>query len=153
MSEQPYRLLLLNGPNLNLLGTREPDVYGQQTLAQIEQALTEQARAAGAELSTLQSNAEHELVDAVQGTAAGGVDFILINPGAFTHTSIALRDAFLGVGVPLIEVHLSNIHQREEFRHRSYFSDIAEGVIVGLGAQGYELALSAALSILQNRDG
>ena len=153
MSEQPYRLLLLNGPNLNLLGSREPDVYGQQTLAQIEQALTEQARAAGAELSTLQSNAEHELVDAVQGTAAGGVDFILINPGAFTHTSIALRDAFLGVGVPLIEVHLSNIHQREEFRHRSYFSDIAEGVIVGLGAQGYELALSAALSILQNREG
>ena len=153
MSEQAYRLLLLNGPNLNLLGTREPDVYGQQTLAQIEQALTEQARAAGAELSTLQSNAEHELVDAVQGTAAGGVDFILINPGAFTHTSIALRDAFLGVGLPLIEVHLSNIHQREEFRHRSYFSDIAEGVIVGLGAQGYELALSAALSILQNREG
>lgn len=153
MSEQPYRLLLLNGPNLNLLGTREPDVYGQQTLAQIEQALTEQARAAGAELSALQSNAEHELVDAVQGTAAGGVDFILINPGAFTHTSIALRDAFLGVGVPLIEVHLSNIHQREEFRHRSYFSDIAEGVIVGLGAQGYELALSAALSILQNWEG
>ena len=153
MAEQPYRLLLLNGPNLNLLGTREPTVYGQQTLAQIEQALTEQARAAGAELSTLQSNAEHELVDAVQAAAGSGVDFILINPGAFTHTSIALRDAFLGVGVPLIEVHLSNIHQREEFRHRSYFSDIAEGVIVGLGAQGYELALSAALSILQNREG
>ena len=153
MAEQPYRLLLLNGPNLNLLGAREPDVYGQQTLAQIEQALTEQARAAGAELSTLQSNAEHELVDAVQAAAGSGVDFILINPGAFTHTSIALRDAFLGVGVPLIEVHLSNIHQREEFRHRSYFSDIAEGVIVGLGAQGYQLALSAALSILQNREG
>ena len=152
MAEQPYRLLLLNGPNLNLLGTREPTEYGQQTLAQIEQALTEQARAAGAELSTLQSNAEHELVDAVQAAAGSGVDFILINPGAFTHTSIALRDAFLGVGVPLIEVHLSNIHQREEFRHRSYFSDIAEGVIVGLGAQGYELALSAALSILQNRE-
>ena len=153
MAEQPYRLLLLNGPNLNLLGTREPTVYGQQTLAQIEQALTEQARAAGAELSTLQSNAEHELVDAVQAAAGSGVDFILINPGAFTHTSIALRDAFLGVGVPLIEVHLSNIHQREEFRHRSYFSDIAEGVVVGLGAQGYQLALSAALSILQNREG
>ncbi|MAD08343.1 MAG: type II 3-dehydroquinate dehydratase [Gammaproteobacteria bacterium] len=153
MSEQSYRLLLLNGPNLNLLGTREPDVYGQQTLAQIERALTEQARAAGAELSTLQSNAEHVLVDAVQAAAAGAIDFILINPGAFTHSSIALRDAFLGVGVPLIEVHLSNIHQREEFRHRSYFSDIAEGVIVGLGAQGYELALSAALSILQNREG
>ena len=153
MAEQPYRLLLLNGPNLNLLGTRDPTVYGQQTLAQIEQALTEQARVAGAELSTLQSNAEHELVDAVQAAAGSGVDFILINPGAFTHTSIALRDAFLGVGVPLIEVHLSNIHQREEFRHRSYFSDIAEGVIVGLGAQGYQLALSAALSILQNREG
>jgi 3-dehydroquinate dehydratase-2 len=128
-------------------------VYGQQTLPQIEQRLIEQARAAGAELSALQSNAEHELVDAVQAAAASAVDFILINPGAFTHTSIALRDAFLGVGVPLIEVHLSNIHQREEFRQVSYFSDIAEGVIVGLGAQGYELALSAALSILRNREG
>ena len=153
MSDQRYRLLLMNGPNLNLLGTREPDVYGQQTLPQIEQRLIEQARAAGAELSALQSNAEHELVDAVQAAAASAVDFILINPGAFTHTSIALRDAFLGVGVPLMEVHLSNIHQREEFRQVSYFSDIAEGVIVGLGAQGYELALSAALSILRNREG
>ena len=153
MSDQRYRLLLMNGPNLNLLGTREPDVYGQQTLPQIEQRLVEQARAAGAELSALQSNAEHELVDAVQAAAASAVDFILINPGAFTHTSIALRDAFLGVGVPLIEVHLSNIHQREEFRQVSYFSDIAEGVIVGLGAEGYELALSAALSILRNREG
>ena len=152
MREQPHQLLLLNGPNLNLLGTREPDVYGQQTLPQIEQALIQQARAGGAELSALQSNAEHELVDAVQGAAASGVDFILINPGAFTHTSIALRDAFLGVGIPLIEVHLSNIHRREEFRQVSYFSDIAEGVIVGLGAQGYELALSAALSILQNQE-
>ena len=153
MSDQRYRLLLMNGPNLNLLGTREPDVYGQQTLPQIEQRLIEQARAAGAELSALQSNAEHKLVDAVQAAAVSAVDFILINPGAFTHTSIALRDAFLGVGVPLIEVHLSNIHQREEFRQVSYFSDIAEGVIVGLGAQGYELALSAALSILRNREG
>ena len=153
MSDQRYRLLLMNGPNLNLLGTREPDVYGQQTLPQIEQRLVEQARAAGAELSALQSNAEHALVDAVQAAAASAVDFILINPGAFTHTSIALRDAFLGVGVPLIEVHLSNIHQREEFRQVSYFSDIAEGVIVGLGAQGYELALNAALSILRNREG
>ena len=152
MREQPHQLLLLNGPNLNLLGTREPDVYGQQTLPQIEQALIQQARVGGAELSALQSNAEHELVDAVQAAAASGVDFILINPGAFTHTSIALRDAFLGVGIPLIEVHLSNIHRREEFRQVSYFSDIAEGVIVGLGAQGYELALSAALSILQNQE-
>ena len=152
MREQPHQLLLLNGPNLNLLGTREPDVYGQQTLPQIEQGLIQQALAGGAELSALQSNAEHELVDAVQAAAASGVDFILINPGAFTHTSIALRDAFLGVGIPLIEVHLSNIHRREEFRQVSYFSDIAEGVIVGLGAQGYELALSAALSILQNQE-
>ena len=152
MSQQRYRLLLLNGPNLNLLGTREPDVYGQQTLPQIEQELIQQAHAGGAELSALQSNAEHELVDAVQAAAAGGVDFILINPGAFTHTSIALRDAFLGVGIPLIEVHLSNIHRREEFRQVSYFSDIAEGVIVGLGAHGYALALSAALSILQNQE-
>ena len=152
MRKEPHQLLLLNGPNLNLLGTREPDVYGQQTLPQIEQALIQQARAGGAELSALQSNAEHELVDAVQAAAASGVDFILINPGAFTHTSIALRDAFLGVGIPLIEVHLSNIHRREEFRQVSYFSDIAEGVIVGLGAQGYELALSAALSILQNQE-
>ncbi len=152
MREQPHQVLLLNGPNLNLLGTREPDVYGQQTLPQIEQGLIQQALAGGAELSALQSNAEHELVDAVQAAAASGVDFILINPGAFTHTSIALRDAFLGVGIPLIEVHLSNIHRREEFRQVSYFSDIAEGVIVGLGAQGYELALSAALSILQNQE-
>ncbi|MGB0997081.1 MAG: type II 3-dehydroquinate dehydratase [Pseudomonadales bacterium] len=142
------KLLLLNGPNLNLLGTREPDVYGQQTLPQIEQELVSQAQAAGMALSALQSNAEHELVDAVQAAKADGVDFILINPGAFTHTSIALRDAFLGVGIPFIEVHLSNVHQREEFRQVSFFSDIAEGVIVGLGAQGYALALSAAVSFL-----
>ena len=148
MAEQPYRLLLLNGPNLNLLGTREPTVYGQQTLAQIEQALTDQARAAGAELSTLQSNAEHELVDAVQAAAGSGVDFILINPGAFTHTSIALRDALLAVGIPFIEVHLSNVHAREAFRQHSYFSDIAQGVICGLGSFGYDCALAGALKTL-----
>ena len=152
MEESARKLLLLNGPNLNLLGIREPDVYGQQTLPQIEQQLIAQAQAAGAELAALQSNAEHELVDAVQAAEADGVEFILINPGAFTHTSIALRDAFLGVGIPFIEVHLSNVYQREEFRQVSFFSDIAEGVIVGLGAQGYTLALSAALEYLQSRE-
>ena len=152
MKESARKLLLLNGPNLNLLGTREPDVYGQQTLPQIEQQLIAQAQAAGAELAALQTNAEHELVDAVQAAEADGVEFILINPGAFTHTSIALRDAFLGVGIPFIEVHLSNVYQREEFRQVSFFSDIAEGVIVGLGAQGYTLALSAALEYLQSRE-
>ena len=150
MAEQPYRLLLLNGPNLNLLGTREPTVYGQQTLAQIEQALTEQARAAGAELSTLQSNAEHELVDAVQATAGSGVDFILINPGAFTHTSIALRDALLSVNIPFVEVHLSNVYGREPFRHHSYLSDIAIGVISGFGATSYQLGLTALHQHLQH---
>lgn len=152
MEESARKLLLLNGPNLNLLGTREPDVYGQQPLPQIEQQLIAQAQAAGAELAALQSNAEHELVDAVQAAEADGVEFILINPGAFTHTSIALRDAFLGVGIPFIEVHLSNVYQREEFRQVSFFSDIAEGVIVGFGAQGYTLALSAALEYLQSRE-
>jgi 3-dehydroquinate dehydratase-2 len=152
MKDKTHSLLLLNGPNLNLLGTREPDVYGQQTLPQIEQALISQAHAAGMQMSTLQSNAEHELVNAVQAAKTDGVDFIVINPGAFTHTSIALRDAFLGVGIPFIEVHLSNVHQREEFRQVSFFSDIAEGVIVGLGAQGYELALNAAVSFLHNRE-
>ena len=149
MNDQSTKtLLLLNGPNLNLLGTREPEVYGQQTLPQIEQELANQAQEAGMALAALQSNAEHELVDAVQRAKSDGVDFILINPGAFTHTSIALRDAFLGVGIPFIEIHLSNVYQREEFRQVSFFSDIAQGVIVGLGAQGYTLALSAAIAFL-----
>ncbi|MEC7664270.1 MAG: type II 3-dehydroquinate dehydratase [Pseudomonadota bacterium] len=151
MNDQSTKtLLLLNGPNLNLLGTREPEVYGQQTLPQIERELANQAQEAGMALSALQSNAEHELVDAVQRAKSDGVDFILINPGAFTHTSIALRDAFLGVGIPFIEIHLSNVYQREEFRQVSFFSDIAQGVIVGLGAQGYTLALSAAIVLLNN---
>ena len=151
MNDQSTKtLLLLNGPNLNLLGTREPEVYGQQTLPQIEQELANQAQEAGMTLSALQSNAEHELVDVVQRAKSDGVDFILINPGAFTHTSIALRDAFLGVGIPFIEIHLSNVYQREEFRQVSFFSDIAQGVIVGLGAQGYTLALSAAIAFLNN---
>ena len=140
------KLLLLNGPNLNLLGTREPDIYGATTLADIEKRLTEQAAAAGHELACLQSNAEHELVDRIQLAHKQGVAFIIINPAAFTHTSVAVRDALAGVAIPFIELHLSNVHAREDFRQASYFSDIAVGVITGLGAQGYELALQAAIA-------
>ena len=139
-------LLLLHGPNLNLLGTREPEVYGGQTLELINQRLIDIADAAGHSLKALQSNAEHELIDSIHNAVSEGVDFIIINPGAFTHTSIALRDALLGVSIPFIEVHLSNVHAREEFRHYSYFSDIAEGVICGFGAKSYDFALDAALS-------
>jgi 3-dehydroquinate dehydratase-2 len=139
-------LLLLHGPNLNLLGTREPEVYGGQTLELINQRLIDNADAAGHSLNALQSNAEHELIDSIHNAVSGEVDFIIINPGAFTHTSIALRDALLGVSIPFIEVHLSNVHAREEFRHYSYFSDIAEGVICGFGAKSYDFALDAALS-------
>lgn len=148
-------ILVLHGPNLNLLGAREPEVYGTTTLADINQLLTQQAKAANHSLEHFQSNAEHELigrVHAARGLEGKGekVDFILLNPGAFTHTSIALRDALLGVGIPFIEVHLSNVHARETFRHHSYFSDVAVGVICGLGAQGYELALQAALKRIAN---
>lgn len=142
------RILLLNGPNLNLLGSREPEIYGSATLAQIEARLAGLARAKGHELIAAQSNAEHELVGKIQTAKADGIVFAIINPGAFTHTSIALRDAFLGSGLPFIEVHLSNIYGREEFRHRSYLSGIAAGCIVGLGAKGYELALEAACARL-----
>jgi len=142
------RILLLNGPNLNLLGTREPSVYGTATLAGIEARLTERARAAGHELSCLQSNAEHELIARIHAGRSDGTAFVIINPGAFTHTSIALRDALLGVALPFIEVHVSNVFAREEFRHRSYFSDVAVGCIVGLGPIGYELALQAAAARL-----
>ena len=142
------RILLLNGPNLNLLGSREPGIYGSTTLSSIEDKLKQVARARGHELIALQSNAEHELIDKVQGAKADGVVFVIINPGAYTHTSIALRDAFLGVAMPFIEVHLTNIHAREEFRHHSYLSGIAVGSIVGLGAQGYELALESACTRL-----
>jgi 3-dehydroquinate dehydratase-2 len=142
------RLLLLNGPNLNLLGTREPGLYGQDTLDAIVARCTALARQLGHELTARQSNAEHELVDAVQQARSQAVAFLIINPGAFTHTSIALRDAILGVSIPFIEVHLSNVHAREEFRRHSYFSDIAVGQIVGLGPLGYELALQAAASRL-----
>jgi 3-dehydroquinate dehydratase-2 len=143
------RILLLNGPNLNLLGLREPAIYGASTLQSIEARLQERARALQIDLLCLQSNAEHELIAAIHDAPQNAVDFILINPGALTHTSIALRDALLGVAVPFIEIHLSNIFAREEFRHRSYFSDIAVGCIFGLGSIGYELALEAAASRLR----
>ena len=142
------RILLLNGPNLNLLGTREPEVYGSETLADIEARLIDTADARGALVTCIQSNAEHELVDAVHQAKLLDVGFIVINPGAFTHTSIALRDALLGVAIPFIEVHLSNVHAREEFRHHSYLSDVAVGVVAGLGSKGYDFALDYALSEL-----
>jgi len=144
------RILVLNGPNLNLLGLREPTHYGSNTLEQIVSTLREQAQNAGFELEHLQSNREYELIEAIH-QAHGDVDFIIINPAAFTHTSVALRDALLGVAIPFIEVHLSNVHAREPFRHHSYLSDKAQGVICGLGAQGYEFALSAAIKALQTK--
>jgi 3-dehydroquinate dehydratase II len=142
------RILLLNGPNLNLLGSREPSIYGTATLPAIESKLSTAAHSKGHELVAVQSNAEHELIAKVQSCKRDGVAFVIINPGAFTHTSVALRDAFLAVSVPFIEVHLSNLFAREEFRHRSYLSDIAVGCIVGLGPIGYELALEAAVARL-----
>ena len=142
-------ILVIQGPNLNLLGTREPEVYGKTTLEDIHQRLEALAKAQSVELATYQSNHEGELIDRIQKAKQDGVDFIIINPGAFTHTSVALRDVLAGVAIPFTEVHLSNIHQREEFRKHSYLSDIATGVICGLGAIGYELALQAAIARLQ----
>ncbi|MDX9766653.1 MAG: type II 3-dehydroquinate dehydratase [Ectothiorhodospiraceae bacterium] len=144
------KFLLINGPNLNLLGTREPGLYGAVTLDAIVAQLTAQAEAGGHRLQHLQSNAEHVLIEAVHRARDEGIDFIIINPAAFTHTSIALRDALLGVAIPFIEIHLSNVHAREPFRQRSYFSDVARGVITGLGAKGYELALAAAIHHIEN---
>ena len=138
------RVLLLNGPNLNLLGTREPAVYGTDTLESIEQRAASVARETGHELIVFQSNAEHELIERIHRARTEGVAFLIVNPGAFTHTSVALRDAILATGLPFIEVHLSNPHAREAFRRQSYFSDIALGVISGLGAFGYEAAVRAA---------
>lgn len=138
-------ILVINGPNLNLLGTREPDRYGEVTLDAIEQRLGEQARSAGASLTCFQSNSEAELMERIQQAGREAVDFIVINPAAYTHTSVAMRDALAAVRIPFIEVHLSNIHAREPFRQRSYFSDLAVGVVSGLGARGYELALTYAL--------
>ncbi len=144
-------ILVLHGPNLNLLGTREPEIYGATTLADINASLTSLAKAQGHHLQALQSNAEYELIDRIHDAKAEGVNFIIINPAAFTHTSVALRDALSGVSIPFIEVHLSNVHAREAFRQHSYFSDIAVGVICGLGAQGYELALAAACARLNTQ--
>jgi 3-dehydroquinate dehydratase-2 len=135
------KLLLLNGPNLNLLGTREPQLYGTTTLAEIEAALQREALALGATLDCHQSNHEGALIDRIQAARDEGVQFILINPGGLTHTSVALRDALAGVAIPFVEVHISNIHKREAFRHHSYLSGIAEGVIAGLGTSGYSAAL------------
>jgi 3-dehydroquinate dehydratase-2 len=139
------KLLLLNGPNLNLLGNREPAVYGATTLADIESAASAQAEAAGATLSCFQSNHEGALIDRIHAARTEGVEAIVINPGGLTHTSVALRDALAGVAIPFIEVHISNVHQREEFRHHSFLSAIAQGVICGLGADGYRFAIDFTL--------
>jgi 3-dehydroquinate dehydratase-2 len=138
-------ILVLHGPNLNLLGSREPEVYGSATLDDINRELTDAALADSQHLLTMQSNAEYELIERIHEAKQEGINFIIFNPGAFTHTSIALRDALLGVNIPFIEVHISNVHARESFRHISYLSDIAMGVICGLGSQGYLLALQAAI--------
>ncbi len=146
-------ILVINGPNINLLGGREPGLYGTDTLPAIEEKLRGLAAKRGVTLEAFQSNAEHSLVERVQALAASPVDFVILNPAAFTHTSIALRDALLAVAVPFIEVHLSNVFAREPFRRHSYFSDIATGVVTGFGAQGYELALTAALDRLERPPG
>lgn len=141
-------ILLVNGPNLNMLGTREPEVYGSTTLADIEQAAARQASEAGAALASFQSNHEGALIDRIQAAKTEGVDAIVINPGGLTHTSVALRDALAAVAIPFVEVHISNIHQREAFRHHSYLSGIAVGVICGLGVEGYRAAIGFALNKL-----
>jgi len=142
------RILLLNGPNLNLLGSREPAIYGSAILADVETKLVAKAHARGHELVAFQSNAEHELIARIHDTQRDRTRFVIINPGAYTHTSIAIRDAFLAVAVPFIEIHITNVFAREEFRHHSYLSGIAVGCIVGLGVLGYELALDAACARL-----
>jgi len=144
-------ILVLNGPNLNLLGTREPEHYGATTLDEILAGLQALASSVGVELASFQSNAEHELIGKVQSAPAQGIDFIVINPAALTHTSVGLRDALQAVGIPFIEVHLSNVHAREAFRKQSFFSDIAVGVISGLGPIGYSLALQAAIRYLEKK--
>lgn len=148
-----HRILVLHGPNLNLLGRREPGIYGLTTLSDIHLAMESRAKADAVLLESFQSNHEGELIDRVQAASTEGVDFIIINPAGYTHTSVALRDALAGVDIPYVEVHLSNIHAREPFRHHSYFSDKAVGVICGLGAQGYQLALEFALARLRTARG
>jgi 3-dehydroquinate dehydratase-2 len=150
-SQEMAKLLVLNGPNLNLLGTREPGHYGHDTLDAINNRLINMAETAGHSLECFQSNAEHDLVNRVHQAQNDGVSWIIINPAAFTHTSVAIRDALAGVSIPFIEIHLSNVYAREEFRHHSYFSDIASGVISGLGAKGYELALEAVIDCLSEK--
>lgn len=145
------RILVLHGPNLNLLGSREPELYGRTTLADIHAMMEARAKAAGVQLESFQSNSEGGLIDRVQAAGAEGIEFIILNPGGYTHTSIALRDALAAVAIPFIEVHLTNIHAREPFRRHSYFSDLAVGTIVGFGPQGYALALEAALSRINNK--
>jgi 3-dehydroquinate dehydratase-2 len=145
-----FRILVLNGPNLNMLGKREPEIYGSQTLDQIIEKLSITAQKINIELQHLQSNAEDELIDKIH-QSFNSVDFIIINPAAFTHTSVALRDALLSVNIPFVEVHLSNVHAREAFRKHSYFSDVAMGVICGLGSKGYDYALEAANAFLEKK--
>jgi 3-dehydroquinate dehydratase-2 len=146
------KILVMHGPNLNLLGTREPEIYGRATLAEIDADLAARASQSGHAVETFQSNAEHELIERVHRSRSDGTAFILINPGAFTHTSIALRDAMAAAAIPFIEIHLSNIHAREPFRRHSYFSDLAIGLVCGLGPSGYGLALTAAMQRLQRTD-
>jgi len=146
------KILVLHGPNLNMLGLREPEVYGTTTLKEIDQQIKLFADSAGHKLATFQSNAEHELIDRIQLAKTKKIDFIIINPGAFTHTSVAIRDAFLSVSIPFIEVHLSNVFAREEFRKHSYLSDIAVAVVSGMGAFGYEVALQAAEQFLEKAE-
>jgi 3-dehydroquinate dehydratase-2 len=143
-----FKILVLNGPNLNMLGKREPEIYGAQSLNEIISQLTQQAQKKEIELSHMQSNAEHELINTIH-QSFQQIDFIIINPAAFTHTSVALRDALLAVNIPFIEVHLSNVHAREKFRQHSYLSDVAKGVICGLGAKGYSYALDSAKDYLE----
>ncbi|MCW8834333.1 MAG: type II 3-dehydroquinate dehydratase [Colwellia sp.] len=145
-----FKVLVLNGPNLNMLGKREPEIYGAQTLTEIIELLTEKAKSEQIALTHVQANAEHQIIDAIH-QAFQQVDFIIINPAAFTHTSVAIRDALLSVAIPFVEVHLSNVHAREEFRQHSYFSDIALGVICGFGAKGYDYALEYAKTFLEKK--
>ena len=144
-------ILVLHGPNLNLLGTREPEIYGSDTLDDVNEGLIQLAKENGHHLLTLQSNAEYEIIERIHEARTEDIDYIIINPAAFTHTSVAIRDAIMGVNIPFIEVHISNVHAREEFRHHSFFSDVAVGVICGLGIQGYQLALQSAMNLLNKQ--
>lgn len=149
--DNPKKILLINGVNLNLLGMREPEIYGHTTLKMLEANLIKHAKGLGIDLQTMQSNREYEIVETIHQAKDRGIEGIIINPGAFTHTSVAIRDAFLGVDIPFVEIHISNVYQRESFRHTSYLSDISKGVIVGCGLYGYELALLNITNIISNK--